>query len=513
MPDPEATDSKLIAPLRLRVDTRESLPPDPGGTAVVFSRLGYTLPQALADIVDNAIDAGACKVLIRFIRTENEIRRIEILNDGRGIDVTNASEVMRIGRSTGKSSVSLGKYGIGLKSASLSQANCFTVLSITGEGAIGRRWTQENIKEDWLCERLNEADVRNHMAGSFGPVKLDGNGTLIIWEQLHHLVSNKASIEKDLSKAVNSIKKDLGLWFHRFIEDERLKIYIDTQVSGRAESALFESIPPLDPFSYPQSGREGYPRRYKANLPGQGDLELEAHIWPPKSRLPGYLLGGGKVASRQGFYFYRNDRLIQVGGWNGCREDDSEPHLSLARVIVDLPASMDGCFQLDVTKSKINPPPQFPVQVLAARSIDGTTVARFLQDAQAAYRVQERRDSGTFKYGPGTGLPKKVRDKATEILQQKGAKKLAKVTFSWKKLPASTFVQLDREGRELTLNSLYRSKVLNGQKGSVTDAPIVKMLLLFLFHDELDRKASSEKYQDWLERVNQSLVAACEGME
>jgi hypothetical protein len=65
-------------------------------------------------------------------------------------------------------------------------------------------------------------------------------------------------------------------------------------------------------------------------------LDLEAHIWPSNSTGLGYKLGGGKVAERQGFYFYRNDRLIQAGGWNKWRESDAEPHSSLARVKINI---------------------------------------------------------------------------------------------------------------------------------------------------------------------------------
>jgi len=73
---------------------------------------------------------------------------------------------------------------------------------------------------------------------------------------------------------------------------------------------------PLDPFSYPMSGATGYPKKFNISIPGMGNLEAMAHIWPSSSKKgPGYKLGGGAVSRRQGFYFYRNDRLIQGRGW------------------------------------------------------------------------------------------------------------------------------------------------------------------------------------------------------
>ena len=97
--------------------------------------------------------------------------------------------------------------------------------------------------------------------------------------------------------------------------------------------------------------RSGYPKLFDVEVGSTGKLRLECHIWPPKSEDEGYRLGSGKVAARQGFYFYRNDRLIQAGGWHGCRDNDAEPHLSLARVKVNLAADWDDAFNLTAAKA------------------------------------------------------------------------------------------------------------------------------------------------------------------
>ena len=130
---------------------------------------------------------------------------------------------------------------------------------------------------------------------------------------------------------------------------------------------------------------------------------MKAHIWPPNAKDPQYKLGGGRVAARQGFYFYRNKRLIQAGGWNGWREHDAEPHSSLARVAVDMPPELDRHFRLNVQKSKVDVPPNFVSALEAARS-GVTTFAHYVRDAVDVYRSAVTMPS-TIPLTLGAGIP------------------------------------------------------------------------------------------------------------
>ena len=247
---------------------------------------------------------------------------------------------MRFGSRTEKSERALGKYGIGLKAASLSQAKIVTVLSKHKGRNVGARWTFENIAKGWICQVLKTAQIAAFLADGMAPVGLRKSGTVVIWEELEHLAATKAGIDATIQQTIREVSHDIGLRFHRFIREKRLKVYLDVQTAGEPPTTIREEAAPLDPFDYPTSGREGYPKGFQVPLGPAGRLRIECHIWPAKSEEPGYKLGGGKVSARQGFYFYRNDRLIQAGGWNGCREDDNEPHLSLARVKVEPPVSL-----------------------------------------------------------------------------------------------------------------------------------------------------------------------------
>lgn len=495
---------KAVRPSDIAALRTEPLPPDDKRAALFFSRLGYSLSEAIADLVDNSLDAEARNVLVRLVRSDEKVLRVLICDDGKGMSEDKLLEAMRFGSRFEKTSHELGKYGVGLKTASLSQARTVTVLSVRGRSAIGRRWTSENIGRGWQCEVLDPQHVADFFRGLGAGVPKPGlPGTVVVWEQLEHLQTTKDSIEGALHRTIRDLTCDLGLRFHRFISAKKLALGIEVQLANEDSPRIRSKIEALDPFSYPETGREGYPKKLKVDL--SGNLTVECHIWPAKSNEPGYKLGGGKVSARQGFYFYRNDRLIQAGSWNGCREDDSEPHLSLARVKVDLPPSMDGAFKLDVKKSKVEPPPEFARLVLNATA-GKSSFKEYWSDAQLVYRKQKKIEKALFKFLPGRGFPAAARGSVKEALFAKGTGRGTKVGFVWDDLDPDEFFRVDREAGKLMLNEAYRSKVLGCRKASGTDAPLVKLLLLLLFQEEFDRRASSEKFREWARRINIAMI-------
>ncbi|CUT09700.1 hypothetical protein BF49_0780 [Bradyrhizobium sp.] len=497
----------LTRPDHIRTSRTEALLPDPERTGVMLSRFGYKFPEAIADLADNSIDAEANKLLIRVVRTDDRIARVLIVDNGKGMNEDTLAEAMRFGSRSAKTQHALGKYGFGLKSASLSQARKVTVLSRSKGATCGRRWTQENIGKGWLCEILNDKDVASFMEQDFSPLTLEKSGTIVVWEELEHLKSSAAKIDEVIHRAQRLLSVDLGLRFHRFLSSSRLEILLDQQSAGQSPSLIKASVKPLDPFRYPpEATKQGYPKSFAIEL-GQGRLKIECHIWPSHSDDVGYKLGGGKVSARQGFYFYRNDRLIQAGGWNGIREDDTEPHLSLARVKVDLPPAFDDLFKLDVLKSRVDPPTQFASAVKTAQSNDGT-FQNFINDALAVYGRKKKKEGALFHFVPGRGFPSQARKDAKKILWERGSGKPRLVHFDWSnELEPYEFVRIDRDRGRLVLNQAYRAKVLQSKRASAADAPLVKLLLLFLLHEEFDRKASSAKYLDWLKRMNETIVA------
>ena len=113
----------------LPTTSEKNNPPDAGGTREAFSRIGYKLEEAIADIVDNSIDAKARNILIRFVQNQNSIIRVVIVDDGHGMTSETILKAMQFGARITHKGKDLGKYGIGMKSASFSQCDSLTVIS------------------------------------------------------------------------------------------------------------------------------------------------------------------------------------------------------------------------------------------------------------------------------------------------------------------------------------------------------------------------------------------------
>lgn len=489
---------------RLDVERVEVLEPDSARVGDIFTRLGYKIPDAIADLVDNSVDARAKNVLIRFVRSNEAIHQVVIADDGEGMDEETLLEAMRFGSRGRKSKNQLGKYGIGLKSASLSQADTVTVLSRQGKSFVGCRWTLENIKKNWVCQVLKTDGVRAAFDLNCGAFKIGRTGTIILWERLEQLRALPQYLDTVLQRAENELSIELGIRFHRFLERDALNLYIDQQFIGEPEPQVQKPVLPLNPFSYEKSGHSSYPITLRLNVGGER-LDAECHIWPPLSRnSPGYRLGKGKVALRQGFYFYRNDRVIQGGGWNGVRIDDGEPHLSLARVRIDLPAQLDSIFKLDVTKSHLDPAPQF-VQALHAAESNGITFAKYVEQADSVYRKQKKKDGAKFPFIPGAGIASKARKAIEHILDEEGAGRAKRVDFRWSKLDHDEVFRIDAREGVILLNLRFKKELVEGGRD---DAPVLKVALLFLLQDDLAKAFQTKTSIAWCQRVNMALIAS-----
>jgi hypothetical protein len=413
-------------------------------------------------------------------------------------------EAMRFGSRSSKTGKQLGKYGIGLKSASLSQADTVTVVSRRGGAMVGRRWTLENVKKNWSCDILRTANLSTVFKARYGDFHIGSSGTLVIWERLEHLRALPQHLDQVLEKTRHELSIELGIRFHRFIEDGRLAISIDEQFGLEEPSGFPVFVTALNPFSYATSGHSDYPANLRLKINGTS-VTAECHIWPPKSKGPGYRLGGGKVALRQGFYFYRNDRVIQAGGWNGIRADDGEPHLSLARVKIDLPSVLDSMFKLDVTKSRLDPAPIFISALLHAVSTHGITYEKYIGHADATYRKQRKKEAARFPLIPGPGIPISAQRAIATILEEKGVGRPKKVTFKWTKLDLDEVVRVDAERDVIHFNARYKRHLSEGSSG---DAPVLKVALMFLLQEELEKSFVTKKAQGWLQRVNAALLAS-----
>jgi len=302
------------------------------------------------------------------------------------------------------------------------------------------------------------------------------------------------------------LQAHLGLFFHRFIEREQLKILLDQQVLGEQEHQICLEIEPLDPFGYRCSGSPDYPQTFEIRTNGLGTVRAVAHIWPPNSEDDEYRLEH-KAAARQGFYFYRNDRLIQAGGWNGLLQHETEPHNSLARVCIDLPPHLDGDFGLNVQKSAVIVPPGFTAAVTEAVSEQGHTFDAFRRTAQSVYRKQDRRANRELPLVPFRGLPVHLGYKARRLLYP-GEEQVREVGFEWSDLDGEGLFEIDREHKRIRVNRRYRKQILKGSSPGAADVPLLKLLIFFLVEEDLDRERLPVARRRRLEQINALLAEA-----
>ncbi len=479
----------------------ETLAPNPNGMTEVFSRIGYSLGEALADVIDNSIDARAKHVLIQIHRSKSHISRISIADDGCGMSPLDLARIMQFGVQSENTRSRLGKYGIGLKTASFSQCSAFTVISRAQGAVSARRWSFELAKRGWKIEVIDDAAAAAYWKRDWAPIAANASsGTIVVWDQLQRLVPESDGIEAAISKLRNGLRIELGMKFHRFIESGRMRLFIREQFEDR--SSVPEAVSALDPFGYEsRAGRKGYPITFTIRMANDVRLKAEAHIWPPKTQSPNYKLGSGSVVKRQGFYFYRNDRLIEAGGWHGYKSE--EPHSSLARVLIDLPTELDAAFQLTVQKTGCSPPPEF-LKHLRTAKVGDTSFADYLEAAQDTYRNAPETPSVVAV--PGRGLPKNVSAALRKLIKSKHKDAAARrIAFEWKLLPLTKVVEIDLGTSRVLLNSAYKSKLRGSRSSESAMAPFLALLFVNL-QDYLAYERTGKRVQQREDELNEVLI-------
>lgn len=311
--------------------------------------IGYSLAAAIADIIDNSIAAKASKVQIFFFPIGNAY--VSILDDGIGMDSDAIDIAMQYGSkspSEARESSDLGRYGLGLKTASLSQCRILTVVSKQGNKIVGRRWDLDYVIEtrSWSLQILEEDDFT--VIPHIEDLCCQESGTLVVWQNLDRLMMGEIDFERALGRKMDEVRSHLELVFHRYLYGEqgikRLDIFFNDV-----------KIKPADPFLLKKSTQVMDDEIMVIN--GQKIL-VRPYILPHISKMTAEEIArlGGKegIRKRQGFYVYRNKRLVIWGTWfRMMRQGDLS---KLARVMVDIPNGLDDLWTLDIKKSHAIPP-------------------------------------------------------------------------------------------------------------------------------------------------------------
>ncbi len=343
--------------------------------------VGYDFVTALADIVDNAITAGAKRVDIE-INAKNCPPCVVVADNGAGMTHLRLVEALRLGAVRDYESDDLGKFGLGLKTASLSQCRRLTV--VTRHSANHYRLAAATLDLDdvaisnsWTLDGTLRPDARDlalkWLVGS--------TGTVVIWQKLDRVISTGDAASgwdrRRLQRLVDSASAHLSMVFHRFIEGTEGSYRLRLSVNGKRLSAWNPYAPDE---AHSQSLGE---HRFELNAGAtKGDVVVRGHVLPTREQFSNpeafESLGGPKKWNRQqGFYVYRNGRLIQSGGWCGMRAADE--HTKLARISLDFPSSLDDLFNVNIAKMRTSIPAE--LRTLLERVVLDTVKA-----GQAAYR-------------------------------------------------------------------------------------------------------------------------------
>ena len=350
------------------------LPPSAPDLLESMRAVGYSFEAALADLIDNSIAAGARAINVRFSVAGDPY--VAVIDDGCGMSSAELTAAMRHGSRNPvlpRDATDLGRFGLGLKTASLSQCRTLTVVSWR-DGVLGARcWDLDYVaqRDNWMLLDVPDAADLPHVS----ELMQQAHGTMVLWQNFDKLTAGEASTQDALGNRMDLARDHLSLVFHRFLGARQHPLSIALNLNP---------LRALDPFL----------TSHKATMPlSEEDFVVEGervqvtpYILPHFSKLSASDLqvAGGEEGLRrnQGFYVYRNQRLITWGSW--FRLVRQEELTKLARVQVDTTNKLDHLWRLDVKKSTAYPP-----EVL--RNGFRQIISRITESSRRVYTFRNRR--------------------------------------------------------------------------------------------------------------------------
>jgi hypothetical protein len=340
--------------------------PSPESLSESLRSVGYSLATAMADLLDNSVSAKAKNVWLDF-HWDGEDSVIAISDDGTGMSEKVLSQAMRPGSTSPaetRRAHDLGRFGLGLKTASFSQCRRLEVWAKEKSGGTaGRIWDLDYVvkKKEWrLIVPETTPDIPQ-----ITDLEERGSGVVVVWKKLDRLIGpshrNSRFDHERFLNAIESVRRHLGMIFHRFLDGtaygmkSKLAIWINGQSPG-------SRVEPWSPFQIPGAppSKETPVETIKAST---GTVHVQGFVLPHKDRLneEQYSIGAGPGGwlSHQGFYIYRANRIIVPGDWlrlGRPRPWGKEEHYKLARLSLDIPNDSDDRWSLDIKKSTARPP-------------------------------------------------------------------------------------------------------------------------------------------------------------
>jgi hypothetical protein len=332
----------------------KSNPPKADFLMGAMRSMGYTFEAAIADIIDNSVSADARNLHVKF-PTEPFNCIVSILDDGIGMDKDALFLAMKYGSNSceiQRKENDLGRFGLGMKAASLSQCKTLTVASKQNGIISAYQWNYDLIleKKEWLVIKLNKNEI-SQLSG-FQELKSYNSGTLVIWEDFDIIEKSSGDIFTSLNEYKIKIIDYLSMIFHRYLNDENER-KINISVNNF-------KLKGLDPF-LEKHRKTNVRQEFKLAIKDSQGIERYVSVQPfvlpyqkDLSKNDLELLGGiTNLRTKQGFYIYRNRRLIIWGTWFGLPRNELTKN---ARIRVDIPNTLDDIWNIDIKKQNASIP-------------------------------------------------------------------------------------------------------------------------------------------------------------
>lgn len=326
----------------------QELPPVASTLMESLRAVGYSTPAAFADLLDNSVSAGAKHIAITFSPTPAPW--VAVVDDGRGMERDELIAAMRYGSRDSREPrvvADLGRFGLGLKTASLSQCRRMTVVSLRDTTFAVAVWDLDEC-ERRKCWWLGTPDV-SVVPKAIRTALLDqGQGTAVIWEDLDRLLEGSHVPARALDQIMDAASDHLAMVFHRYLDGSYAGAF-EITINGRP-------LARMDPFLEGHVlGQTLHPESFKVE---GHEVVVSPFVLPYPARLQPKDLervgGRENLKTGHGFYIYRGGRLVVPGGW--FRIVPSDDLIRLARVRVDVPAELDHLWKVDIRKTVAEPP-------------------------------------------------------------------------------------------------------------------------------------------------------------
>lgn len=327
------------------------LPPHASSLIQSMRDIGYSLETAIADLIDNSITANSRNIGIFLDVVDTLDPCLAIVDDGAGMTEDELLEAMRPGSRNPREERDkndLGRFGLGLKTASFSQCKSLTVVSRKSGNIFGAKWDLDliSIRNEWIVTLLSDDEFANLAFIE----KLPEQGTYVLWEKLDRLIEKDGNdISDHVYEKFAVVRSHLALVFHRYISGTYNRKKLAIEING-------DPIEAFDPFCVSNKATQLLPEEI-VRIEGH-EVKIQPYILPHHSKLTkkeyDFYRTRGDFVSNQGAYIYRNGRLMAWGDW--FRLVSKSEATKLARVQIDFSNMLDEYWTIDIKKSRAHPP-------------------------------------------------------------------------------------------------------------------------------------------------------------